>query len=419
MTIAKGTIFDIIYKLLIFLVVFDSIRHYSLISSYITRIKEILVIILFIIVIFSKKFFLDKKFFNIPTVLFFSYLILILPITVYLNTPVFHMFNLEGDNPNYGYVIYYKLFQLIFIIVVFYYYEDLTKKKYERLINFFINSAIIFIIFNIIAYFVHLPIMDKFRPFPERISSGYPTMDAQMIAIALLANLYIVRETSILKKMIKNFVLVFGLIMQATGTGIISLITILIFFAIFNNKFSEEIKRSNNYSVITALLLLVPLVAFLYLYYYEYIAMTINIFTRKFLFLILGFSTEYDVSLMVRASQLEDVLAEQTNWFEKVFGIGTFLGSNIENQFNMIRVSFGILGLLLFIGLLIYFSVYAIKNFDENGKILLISIILFSFTSYTLLSLYLITIEVSYSLIFLYCILEINKRKSNLKLQSL
>ncbi len=122
MTIAKGTIFDVIYKLLIFLVVFDSIRHYSLISSYITRIKEILVVVLFIIVIHSKKYFMDKKFFNIPTVLFFSYLILIFPITVYLNTPVFHMFNLEGDNPNYGYTIYYKLFQFISIIVIFFYF---------------------------------------------------------------------------------------------------------------------------------------------------------------------------------------------------------------------------------------------------------------------------------------------------------
>jgi len=411
MTVSKGTIFDIIYKTMIFLAVFDSIRHYSIISSYITRIKEVLVIALFVSALHLKKYFLDKKFFNIPMILFFSYLILILPITVYLNTPIYHMFNLEGDNIHYGYAIYYKIFQFIFILIIFYSYEDITKKKYEKLIKFFINATIIFILFNIVAYFVHLPIMDKFRPFPERISSGYPTMDAQMIAVALLANLYIVIHNSIFKKMVKSFILMFGLIMQATGTGIVSFITLIFFYIIFNRKYDKDIRRSNDYTIISAFFLIVVLVLFLNFFYYEYISMTINIFIRKFLFLILGFSTEYDVSLMVRASQLEEVLAQQTNWFDKIFGIGTFLGSNIENQFNLIRASFGIIGLLLFIVLFIYFIAFSLRNFDENGKILFLTIVLFGFTSYTLLTLYLITIEISYSLIFIYCILKINKKK--------
>lgn len=124
---------------------------------------------------------------------------------------------------------------------------------------------------------------------------------------------------------------------------------------------------------------------------------------RKFLAIInFGQNTNVDYSVQLRANQFNNMMSVKEDLFHLLFGAGTFLGYQIENQYGFLLRSYGILGIGLFSAYIFRNMVYGWwKNF--NYKLLMVGATgVFALTSYSLISTYLFSTSAAFGLIFGY-----------------
>ncbi len=218
----------ILFQIIITFIVFDGLRDQLKFGNYISQLKELTTLVLFIITLIKNKFSLKLKIFNVAILLFYLYhLVLGIP-------------SIAGGliTNKWSVIFYYKYFQFFMLIYAFYYFEELTNKKYLILFKRLVGLCCFFILINIVAYVVYIPVFEKFRPWFGRISTAYPTMDVITLSYSFVLFIFLHNKFgySKVKNLVIISILILGIILQMTGTGfvIIGMLILGLFISHFN-----------------------------------------------------------------------------------------------------------------------------------------------------------------------------------------
>ncbi|MBQ3777769.1 MAG: hypothetical protein II835_06750 [Fibrobacter sp.] len=126
-------------------------------------------------------------------------------------------------------------------------------KPEDSLCSIFVHSMVAYAIINPILYFVHLPIWnDSFHTYWGRISVGYPTVDAILIALALICIFFNPKlNFGNLRKIVYITILCLSIGIMASGSGMVYL------FLIFAVVLFRRKKLSESASLITSITILI------------------------------------------------------------------------------------------------------------------------------------------------------------------
>lgn len=363
-----------LYKIIIIFMVFDGVRDALVISSYISPIKELSVLLLFSINIFRSRFHLHVyNNFYFKNILIFSSTIFIYAIYTIHSVDTGNMLTLP-------YIMYYKYVQFFILCYLFLNFQRFTNKNIIVLIDFFIKLLIISVILTPFLYFLEPSFLKSGFKQWGRIGVGYPTMDGQVLVFGL-SLILLIKNYSLLKGSIIISLLILGILMQNTGTAYVTTTAIILYYLFFTQK--NNLKSI--YFVGFILLFLIMLIL------YEYSDLLKNflwLFTEKIDSIISG---KQSVSEQIRAEQFLNLKKNISSMYELLFGLGFKI--YVENQYSFMIVGFGYVGLLFFALFLSNNLLYGFIIRKRDYSILFTVTIIFSLTSYTLVSLYLFPTE--------------------------
>lgn len=394
------------FIIVILFTVFDGVRNYSVFSGYVSQLKELSILILFLSLLAERGFKLGGYILGKVGVSNILYFLIVSPVLVFFYLKLDVIGIRITEYYYFPIILHYKTLQFFLIICVFSYFESLTGRRYDELIKFFIAASLVYVLFSYAAYFYHFPFMRVFRPYVGRISNGYPTMDGQVLCFAYLANLFVApfRRKKFWVQLLISFILIVGIISQATGTGLVTLFCVTVFYLFcYARKYTLPNKRNNLKILVLSFGVLSLCGLYVVFNYYFLFEAMINMIERKFLAVInLGQNTSVDYSVQLRENQFNNMMNVKNDLFHLLFGAGTFLGYQIENQYGFLLRSYGVIGLGLF-------SLYIFRNMfyawwrNFNFKLLMIGATgVFALTSYSLISTYLFSTSAAYGLMFGY-----------------
>lgn len=390
-SVVSRHIFNLLYAILAIFMVFDGIRHFSIVSIYVSPIKEAICLVLFFLILLEKEWLIAKSILKNPMTYFIVYVLLSSGISIY-------NYDLGGNELSgiSGISLLYKTLQIYLLFIIFYYYETVTKNSYLYIIKIFVFMSVIFVLITPLMYFYHFPFMKEFRPWYGRIGSGYPTMDSFTLSVALLLSTFIRLTKSSIINIAINTLLAIGIFIQTTITGFLSLLFLLLFHIFYGHKYAYNNKL--NLMSLVMLFFCVTLLLFVITTYYidDSIAL-LAIFDNKINFLTTGKDA---ISVDLRQYQIDLAFSYAKEWYYIVFGAGTNIGAVIESQYYVVLRSFGVIGLVFFC----YFLIFAIyKGFSVNtlnGALIVGATGLFIIVSLGLITTYLFSIEAVFCLIY-------------------
>lgn len=271
----------------------------------------------------------------------------------------------------------YYLYPFIILLFICFFrnIQIVSSLSIDKCKKTLIYIAAFFVVINIILYFIDLPIWNTTRPW-GRISRGYSTVDVVTLNLTLI--LLLIDKTINLKyheRLILTFIITIGIIVQASGSGMIYLIIIYAstFFICFKNKkdtYFKQIKKT--IGMLSIIITLFITSAFTYISInYPSVSEGFTYMISNRVLVILGHSDEVDDNTMeVREEQGE--IANKTfikNNTDFLFGIG-FNSINftektnqtlyIEEQYALNKITIGYIGNLLFI-LIILYNLYKLR----------------------------------------------------------
>jgi hypothetical protein len=390
--ISKGAINYFLFQVVVIFIFYDGIRHYLLYNEYISQLKELLVLILFFLSILKKSINKSFKIFNFGLLLFFLYHSLV----GVCSFPFFSSFS--------SFTVFYKTYQLLMLIYAFYSFKELTHTSTIRFLTFITKVGVSFVIINTTLYFVELPIWEEYQPWWGRISCGYPTMDTISLSYVLVILLYF--ENIIikpLKRWIYVCIILFGIFVQATGTGIViigGVTTVSLFYFLFFN--SSKLLRKNVLAIVTTIIVVLALFPIIINKFQPEQYNQISFLIDNKISNLLG--EDVDLNTMeMRENQYKKALMRQDTDLKKIFGIGlgdvTFnmeVKENnpnsiyIEDQYSLNKISYGYIGFVFFILFIMITigEIISMKQVVWQTKILFcLSIMIFAANSKTLISL--------------------------------
>ena len=278
-----------------------------------------------------------------------------------------------------GYKFYLYPFIFPLFVCFFSNIQTVTNISLERCKKILIYIAVYFIIINIILYFIDLPIWNKSRPW-GRITRGYSTVDVITLNLTLI--LLLIDKTINLKfykRLFLTFVVTIGIIVQASGSGMVYLIIIYVstFYLCIKKKkdiYFKEIKKTLGLLFITIFLFLTS--AFTYISIkYPYISNGFIYMVSSRALVIIGQSNDNNTNTMeMRKKQGE--IANKTfikNDTDFLLGIGfssislterTNQTLYIEEQYSLNKITIGYIGNSLFI-LIILYNLYKLRYLKE------------------------------------------------------
>lgn len=373
----------LLFKLIIVFILFDGVRDNLIFGSYLTILRESLVLILAFRV-FKKKYIFSVVL-NSALIAFVSYHTVISLYTLLLL--------LFGGEIQVSFII--KPYLWILAIYVFYYFHELTNRRYSDLLKFFVNSSVWFVFINITFYFIPCPLIVN-PNWWGRISIGYPTMDVVSLSYGLLI-LYFNNNLSFsyIKKIFYILILEIGIILNASGTGLF-LLCLIVFCAALVAMTSKNISKlilGSLFVVITMTSSLISYVSNNYPQEYKngcvLLDNKINIFFGK--------DVEQN-TMEIRQEQFAKQVSSM-NFLELIMGkslvnVSTGGGLNkdsymIEDQYQLIRVCYGYIGLGLFVLVLVgyCYNIY-LSDINKLDKIFFcLTLLVFMANSKTLISL--------------------------------
>ena len=378
---------SILFYILLLFIFFDGIRSNLIIGSYLSLVREATVALLFI-------YSLRKK----MRCRYLGQEILLWPFYVYHIFVCIMTFLLPGY-VQMSFVI--RPFYVVIGILLFYNYENLTGKSYAYLLTLCTKIAVVFVFLDILFYFVRIPIFRPDTTWWGRISSGYPTMDVVTLAYSLLILLFYrnLKINDYVRTLCIIVVLV-GMVVQFTGTGIV-LIALILGCAIIYYLMSHKFKSNKYYFYCFVIICLVSGSALTYVsknYSMEY--RNGYFLIQNKLDILLGKETDIN-TLDIRKEQY---IAEQ----RKMSGLEWFIGKSlanatndgdalahsrqtfmIEDQYNLNKICYGYLGFSLFILMIASIFLYFVRQkiSVENKILLCLSVVVFAINSKTLISL--------------------------------
>lgn len=387
-----------LYYCLLFLFCFEEVLSYT--NLPLSALKYPICVLLVLILI--------KKGYKLPKINFFwvKIFILLLVIAIFRTLPSILRTDFDG-------ILVWKNY--LWFPVLFFIYSNMersAKISFQDYLRQFVNIMCIYIIANIVLYYIPMPfLITEPHRYWGRLTVGYPTIDVILIGFAIAIVLFAEHEWKKKDIFLRSFILYIGMLMQASGTGIvfITLLTILIFpylKRVYIKHPIQLIKRKRICFVTLLSILVFSTTSALAIFQAQneklYNAMTDQIENR--IFILLGMEEESAISVNtmdIREDRLKR--AEQkflTSDDKRIFGIGygyiNMKDDKInkiltEDQITMNKVTIGLLGNYVYVIALISLLFYIVRNFRYSSNFYIyISVwsflILSSFTSNCLLS---------------------------------
>lgn len=407
--------FDWLYKILIIYVYFNEILSKSKMEL-LTGLKYPIVLILAFL-LWNKGKKLKKFFYTKGFRYFYLYIILI----SFITSPLYL---------TYGYTGIGSLKNLIFLpisVYLFTYYEEVTGKTMSSLLAFCLNVAVAHVVLNTFFYFVELPIWKTFHPYWGRISQGYPTIDVVTLsfslAICLICNSL---KWTICKRLCYALILVVGIGLLASGTGLVMLVVIF-FGAFFTSLAGKNSKKQFMVSVSAFFIISVcfsfsiQIIKLVDSTLYEEMYLSVQ---NRFAILT-GGKSEMDVNTMeVREERRKRLSRFLTSPIDKICGTGfAHVDMNptnernvgnavfLEDQYSVNLLTIGYIGTVLYFGFLLIDLLACFKR-KENLRGLIIGLFLIStFTSGCLIN---YSIAIFTGLFLNKKFIDINSRKNEI-----
>ncbi len=392
-------IVELLYSTILFFTVFDGVRDHFQYSKYLSVIRDCSIFLLAFIVVLKFKWHFNIFHVDSIGMVLFVCAVIALPINIILTPEVvsYHKNLVRTYYPFFDFVLLGRFANLFILIYLYSNYQKLTGNGYEKLFRKLLILSVGYVVWGVITYLIHVPLF-AFRPWWGRISIGYPTMDAQVLCYAILAVLFIVKMNSF-KTFSFLMVIIIGIVMQSTATGIITLSFVTVFTILYRKRISCNRKMLSLYLLLGAGCIIA---LFIYL-----MARYGELF-REFQYLI-GYKlqeafglvgADESKSIMARQKQIHDIMQVYNNPFHLIFGAGSVLGYLVENQYvHMIR-SFGYFGLVVFILWGSYLFVFGIVKNKGLGYLMIANVVIFYLTSYSLITTYLTPIESCFALFY-------------------
>ncbi len=307
------------------------------------------------------------------------------------------LYDLDVRTISNKWAVLYKFFQVFMLILCFSAYEKLTNRPIEYLVRWFVVYLSVYALISPVLYFNPPPfMMDGFRWW-GRFGVGYPTMDAQLFTLAVIMILF-GGALSGWKRGLSLALCLWGILIQVTGTGFVSILVVLAMYALLHFRASLRSIPALTLATlagITGLLMAGP----------EITGTAVDLFWVKVQNLTGGGA---DVNTLdIRDDQFKVLMYMiRHDALANIFGVG--VGIYVENQYGFSRVAFGIFGacaLFIFIGLLL---TEGVRRRRRDGGVLLATAVVVALTFYTLTFFYLYPLTAALALALVYS----EKRKS-------
>lgn len=345
-----------LYQLIVIFIFFDGIRSNSIFRNSFTLVREAVVVLLLIQCYIQNRY----KIYGVihkTVIIFMLYHAFICFMTLLLPGMIQTSFMV-------------KPFYLLFGIYLFYYFQELTNKSYDDLFRFAIYVAVAFVCINTLLYFVPTGIITKQQMWWGRVSVGYPTMDVITLAYALCILLFYPNlGIKGFLKPIFILTIIFGIMLNFSGTGIVAL-SLILATALLTSGIVKNRKVLLTSALIVIVFLPTALTYLSYNYESEYKDGSMLIGNK------INIILENDVqtnTLEIRYEQYEKISRQMTT-IEKVFGRSLINASNdakmlkqqgvymIENQYDFCRSAYGYVGLSLYILMIVAYAYNILKT---------------------------------------------------------
>ncbi|MFQ1840370.1 hypothetical protein ACK36U_00120 [Aeromonas veronii] len=375
----------IIYSGLIFFIAFDGVRDSLTFSSVLSVMREFFVIagLGIYLLSFSFKIKLNFRFFIYLSLFFvFCYG------AVFTVFPIYKELRVVSE----PIVVLYKHFQFFILLLAFSVIEKNTKVSFDKFILLFVIFCLIHVAITPLAFY-HPPFF--FKPdFKQwgRLGIGYPTMDAQTICFSIIALIYALKVNTFLLN-VCFAILVLGVLLQVTGTGMVTLAVIFLYFMVYGKN---HIYKPHHFT--PSIIMVVFTIVFIVLNYSNDMDKILYLAGDKVSNILNGGDGISTSIRRMQFSELKDLVWKDP--FFMLFGIGAAV--YVENQYSFFVIAFGLIGVGVFIVFLGYniFIGFLERNKDRN--VLLLATIIFSLTSYTLTSFYLFSNYAAFALFLTY-----------------
>ncbi len=403
---------------MIFLAVFDGIRSRTPIADYVTVFKEISTFSLLTIILLTYTRSVNKNILYFSNIFFIIYLVILGTFVILFNDvsrSLLPMF-IRKELPT-PFAMHFKNIESFIVVFVLIHYELITGRKINALLNYFIYLSVGYVLFTLLIYF-RFPNSTFFQtPWYGRISIGYPTSDGQILSFALA---YMVFSNLIINKILKVFfivILIIGVVMNATATGLLSIGLILICYILYyfiSGKFIFIFSiRSLFYLGTIVFVLLITKIVIGGINdkmgnYPTLLDTKIGFITNKITTSLWGansVSTDIDIdfSEKLRSNQIEQAFYFNKDLASLALGGPISLGTLIENENYFLIRSYGYLGFILYYSWLALLFYAAFRNIkQEYARVLIVAIGILVITNSAIATTYLYGVAVSFGLFVAY-----------------
>ncbi|HGO5441803.1 TPA: hypothetical protein ACK2XM_005350, partial [Klebsiella oxytoca] len=287
------------------------------------------------------------------------------------------------------------IFSLLFLSLICFARKNLDKMT--KGLEMLINLAAFYSVITIPIYLYGFPLfVEKFRDW-GRMGVGYPTMDGQMICFAIFCLIFLVPQRSKMVFNLKMACLLIGIIAQNTGTAMVTMAVLAM------AAFVKKPGKTTSYFIF-----IVPLVAAVVIQQYysnpQFFTEMLFIANNK-INQILNPELTANVgdldTLQMRVVQYEMInnIMERNTLF-RLFGVGG--QAYIENEFKLTLAAYGIFSFACFVFSFVWISFVSITSKNRNKFLILMIMVMWGFTSYTLSSIHLFTTSFCFSMVFAY-----------------
>lgn len=351
----------ILFNIVVFFVFFDGIRSNLIFSNYLTMVREGATFLL-----------VGLTFASLPRPRFNASIWTLLLLMVYHTIIVLCSFIQEGPI-TWSFAI--RPYELIGMIFVFENYRELTRHSYSHLIRRIVNTAIVFGITNILLYYLPLPIWNRDHFWWGRISCGYPTMDVVSLSYALVFLLhYKSIGWKVPKVVLYAILLSIFILLNFSGSGAL----LLLFIILISMLYRHSRKVAGGVLAIGSFIFLFGMVTLQQYFPQEY-SQGKTLLETKYKNLI-GDDTADANTLEIREDQYNKAKRRLDNFIVELLGVGINYATNdkgvmkkyrdaymIENEYNLIRVCYGFIGLSIFVAFILQIVFVSMKSHNIIG----------------------------------------------------
>jgi hypothetical protein len=357
-----------LYVILVVFISFDGLRDSTIFFSVLSYLREGTVLLLFVLSLGPRarltKSLLNLGLFALGVCYFYGLLVTLSPYYQHLRSI---------SEPA---VVLYRHVQFLMLIPVFSHCRRLSGKSPKFYLGMLVFFQLIYTVITPLIYYFPPSIMRDGYEWWGRLGVGYPTMDAQTYCFALVAVICVLD----FKKMQLNLVvglLVLGILMQVTGTGLVTLMFLLMYIVVCERLVLKRLLPSIG--------IMMAFLTAIFWNFYGLLEKPIQLALQKMSDIA---NLGSGVSTDIRKEQLEQLLhLGAGDYFRRLFGMG--VNVYVENQYSFFLAAFGVAGLCIFIFFLITLFLHGMANAGKDNRALMLAAIVFSLSSYTLVSFYL------------------------------